>query len=103
MNEAEVRTMLNALSTNYKGFVRPGTDKRAMLQNWLSAFEFVQPEAGMAAARQYMQQNKFPPTIADVFELVPPNAMDERRYDTEKKIERMRAMYQSLQQRNGAV
>lgn len=93
--------MLNAISTNYKGFVRPDTDKRSMLQNWLAAFEFVQPEAGMTAARRYMQQNKFPPTVADVYELVPMSAMDERRYDTEQKIERMQAIFLRLQEMGG--
>lgn len=81
MNEAEVRTMLNSISSNYKGFIRPDTDRKSMLQNWIAAFEFVPASEGMRAAQIYMQQNKFPPTIADIYELVPMQCLDQRRYN----------------------
>lgn len=94
MNEAEVRTMLNSIGSNYKGFIRPDVDKKSMLQNWIAAFEFVPASEGMRAARIYMQQNKFPPTIADVFELVPMQCMEQRRYNCD--LDRLRSLADRL-------
>lgn len=104
MTEEETRTVLNILATNYKGFIKADTSKAALLMTWAQAFRDVTAEDAMHAVCAYIQRNKFPPVVADVYELLP-HRDDRSKYlvGAEEKFQHMQAMYNwMLKQQQGA-
>lgn len=103
MTEKETRTVLNILATNYKSFVKADTNKAALHMTWVQAFRDIPPEDAMQAVCSYIQRNKFPPVVADIFELLP-NRENRSKYliGSEEKFQHMQAMYNWLQKQQGS-
>lgn len=101
MTEEETRTVLNILATNYRNFIKPSASKAAILMTWAQAFKDVPPEDAMNAVCSYIQRNKFPPTVADIYELLPFRDNREKyNIGADEKMSHMQNMYAWLQMQN---
>lgn len=111
MNREQVKELFQFLISVYPNFM-PETDKKLTqkVNAWASVMQTMDFDRVMARAREYAQENRFPPTIAEISAYAPPEnetlkQMEQWRREaeqvpTETKIEFSRKMKQLIKEKS---